>query len=289
MKKTNNMMKAFAAIALSSAVVLSSCSKQDLRNQPTVQDNNSSNSTLASPIATWSFDSTFKEGVLNLNGVPHKGATFTATAQARVGSAAFFSPSHGYVSYSNTGSKLPKLTTGLTVDFWLFANPKTGGAQCVWAMPQSMELTGDPAFWPDHHVLLDSYAGSQQGDSGLIKVMFKANRNIPYNQEWTVVGGIPNFYHRWTHVQYSYNGATSEFTLIINGTTYSDHITLYTDNPDQGGVPLGNIEANYDPQGILFGAFQNQWKPDLFGAPSDFMLPFKGRIDNFKVFNKANF
>ncbi len=112
---------------------------------------------------------------------------------------------------------------------------------------------------------------------------------IPYNEQWNVVGGIPNFYHHWSHIQYSYNGATSLFTLVVNGVAYIDHATLYTDDPLLGGVPLGNIVANPGPHGIVVGAFQNTWDPGLFGPREVWMLPFKGRLDNVKIYKTALF
>lgn len=279
MKKVNNSIKMLiAGTAVVSAILFNSCSK-DMQNKSTIAQGSSiDNSVQATPtpIAKWLFDSSWTESIQHLVGVSHK-AKFTSTTNAYSGIAAFNSPDSGFVTYQNAG-KLSNLTTGLAADFWVYANPKTGGAQCIWCLPQ----TG--AFWPTQHVLLDGYSTGQK-DTGLIKVMFKANRNIPYNEEWTVVGGIPHFYYRWSHIQYSYDGSTSIFTLIVNGKKwYQD--TLMTDSKENGGVPLGNIVANPAPYGVVIGAFQNTWKPALFGDPQPWMLGFKGRIDQLKIYNK---
>ena len=62
---------------------------------------------------------------------------------------------------------------------------------------------------------------------------------------------------------------------------------MFTNDPTMGGVPLGNIVANPNPQGVVIGAFQNTWKPAVFGDPQPWMLGFKGRIDALKIYNKV--
>ncbi len=289
MKRTNNVIKVFiAAMSLFSVVFLSSCSKENLQNK-SVQNGSVSNSTVANtPVAVWNFDSSFNESKQHLKGVAHKNATFTSTSAARDGIAAFLSPKNGFVSYNNAGTALPNLTTGLSGDFWVFAYPKEGGAQCIWCIPQVTDLNGDPSFWPDQHVLLDGY-NSAQGDSGLIKVMFKLNKNVPYNEEWTQAGGIPKFYHRWSHIQYSYDGGTSQYTLKVNGQTYFDHVVLYNSGDTTTRQPAGNLAPNPSPHGVLIGAFQNQWNAGVFGPPEVWMLPFKGKIDALKIYDKSIF
>jgi hypothetical protein len=283
MKKTNNVIKVFiAAISLLSVMVLNSCNKSMQDKAAPLQDNSVDDGILStSPITMWNFDSSWTESVHNLTGIPHNKVKFSNTMQARNGISAFYSKDSGYVSYANPGP-LTRLSKGLTVDFWVYAIPQEGGAQCIWCLPQ----TG--AFWPTQHVLLDGY-NSSQGDSGLIKVMFKANKAIDYNEQWTQVSGIPKFYNRWSHVQYSYKGKNSKFTLIINGKKYFDHVVLYDGGDTTTRKPLGNLVANPGPHGIVIGAFQNTWNPALFGERQSWMLPFKGRIDDLKIYNSALF
>lgn len=284
MKKSNNVIKVFiAAIALFSVVLLNSCNK-DMHDKTAapVQGNSVDDATEAtSLVALWRFDSSWTEARQHLPGTARR-ARFSTTALAYDGKSAFSSADSGLVSYTDAGTALPNLTTGFTVDFWVYAYPKEGGAQCIWCIPQ----TG--AFWPTHHVLLDAYNKSQK-DSALIKVMFKANKSIPYNEEWQIYGGIPNFYHHWSHVQYSYNGATSKFSLKVNGKSIAKSVTIYDNDPNAGGQPLGNLNPNPGSHGIVIGGFQNQWNPTLFGDPQPWMLGFKGRIDDLKVYNTALF
>ena len=283
MKKSNNVIKVFmAAIALFSAVLLNSCTK-DMHDKTAPLQDNSIDDAIEStpPVAFWRFDSSWTEAKQHLAGIA-KRAKFSTTAQAYVGKAAFLSADSGFVGYTDAGTALPNLTTGFTVDFWVYAYPKEGGAQCVWCIPQ----TG--AFWPDHHVLLDAYNKSQK-DTALIKVMFKANKAVPYNEEWQVYGGIPNFYHHWAHVQYSYNGSTSKFSLKVNGKYLAHSVTIYDNDPGAGGQPLGNLNPNPGSHGVVIGAFQNLWNPTLFGAAQPWMLGFKGRVDNLKVYDTALF
>jgi len=270
-----------AGCALVSVVTLNSCNKtQDA--QSSVQANSADDAVAATPVALWGFDSTWKEAKQNLAGKPHKDATFTGTGQAKSGKAAFISTIAGFVTYANAGTAVPNLTSGFTVDFWVYPSKASSGAHCIWCLPQ----TG--AFWPDHHVLIDGW-NSAKVDTGLIKIMFKANRGVPYDEEWTEIGNIPNFYKHWNHIQYAYDGATSKFTVKINGTIYVDHQTKYDSDPTTGGQPLGNINANPGTHGIVFGAVQNQWRPTLFGAPESWMGTFKGRIDAFRVYDSALF
>jgi hypothetical protein len=135
-------------------------------------------------------------------------------------------------------------------------------------------------------VLLDAWSAAKK-DTGLIKVMFKANKNISYNERWTEVGNIPLFYRHWSHIQYAYNGATSELTIKVNGHTYVNKAIQYTDGTNT--TKLGNLVANPGTHGIVIGDFQNTWDPGLFGAPQSWMRRFKGRIDNLKIYNVALF
>lgn len=283
MKKITNGMSFLLAGALAmSVMVMSSCNKNsDLK--PAANTNNAlidGDELAGSPIAQWNFDSSWKESKQHLAGVGHNGVKYSSTAQAHTGKSAFLSPDSGYVSYNSAGTALPNLTTGLTVDFWVYAYAQTGGASCIFAIPQ----TG--AFWPTHHVLLDGY-NAAQGDSALIKVMFKANKSIDYNERWEVVGGIPKFYKHWSHVQYSYDGSTSKFTLKVNNKTLIDHVVQYTDGTNT--TLLGNLNANPGSHGVVIGGFQNQWDSALFGDPQSWMLHFKGRIDGLKIYNTALF
>jgi len=285
MKKTNNAVKvSIAAIALSFAVFLTSCNK-DLKDQAPLQSNSSDNGVqVGDPIAYWSFDSTWNEYVEGLTGTPYR-AHYTSPQGAEVGTAAFLSKDSGYVAYNKTGNAIPNIKAGFTVDFWVFAYPSDKGAQCIWCEPQ----TG--AFWPDMHVLIDGY-NTAKGDTGLIKIMFKANRPIAYNEEWTEIGNIPKFYKRWTHIQYAYNGNNSRFTAIVNNKTYVDHAIKYTADPNDstsGAEKLGKILPNPAKKGLLIGTFQNRWNPSVFGDPQSWMLPFRGRIDEFKIYNSAQF
>ena len=124
------------------------------------------------------------------------------------------------------------------------------------------------------------------GDTGLIKVMFKANKAIDYNERWAEAR-IPNFFNKWNHVQYSYNGSTSEYTIKVNGKTYLNHALQYTDGTST--TLLGNLNPNPGSHGVVIGAFQNQWDPALFGAPEPWMGKFAGRIDDLKIYNSALF
>ena len=281
MKKTNNGFRILIACTLLvSVVLLNSCSKDMQGKSGSVSDNAIDNGTGAvQPIALWKFDSSWKEAKQQLAGVPHQKAKFSSTAQAKVGIAAFFSKDSGFVSYSNAGTALPNLTTGLTVDFWVYPQKPSGGAHCVFAIPQ----TG--AFWPTHHVLTDNWS-APWGDTGLIKVMFKANKAIDYNERWAEAR-IPNFFNKWNHVQYSYNGSTSEYTIKVNGHTYLNHALQYTDGTST--TLLGNLNPNPGSHGVVIGAFQNQWDPALFGAPEPWMGKFAGRIDDLKIYNTALF
>jgi hypothetical protein len=116
--------------------------------------------------------------------------------------------------------------------------------------------------------------------------MFKANKAIDYNERW-VETRVPGFYNHWNHVQYSYNGSTSEYTVKVNGHTYLNHAIQYTDGTST--TKLGNLNPNPGSHGVLIGAFQNQWDPALFGAPQPWMHWFPGRIDELKFITQLCF
>ncbi|MBV9962284.1 MAG: hypothetical protein JO072_08560 [Parafilimonas sp.] len=281
MKKTNVSKLFIAAIALCSAAFLNSCSK-DMQHNSSAQASSVDNGTEANkPIAWFKFDSSWTETEQNLAGAPHNKAKFSSMAQAHAGKAAFLSKDSGYVSYNSAGTAIPNITTGLTVDVWVYATtPKADEtARTVFCVPQ----TG--AFWGDMHILLDNYHTSQ-GDSQQVNCLFKSNKPITYTDRF--FGAlIPNFYNKWSHIQFSYDGSTSELTFKVNGKAFIDHVVQYTDGTNT--TKLGNLEPNPSPYGVVIGAFQNQWKPALFGDPQPWMHHFKGRVDELKIYNKALF
>ncbi|HYK45037.1 MAG TPA: hypothetical protein VEV83_07710 [Parafilimonas sp.] len=280
MKKTNDGFRiVIACTLLMSVMLLNSCSK-NMQDKSAGQDNAISDATGAvQPVAIWNFDSSWNEAKQHLTGVPHQKAKFSKTSQAHLGKAAFLSPDSGYVSYDNAGTALPNLTTGLTVDFWVFPQKASIEAHTIFCIPQ----TG--AFWPTQHVITDAWS-APWGDTGLVKVMFKANKAIDYNERWKEAR-IPHFFGKWNHIQYSYDGATSEYTIKINGVTYVDHEVQYTDGTNT--TLLGNLNPNPGSHGVVIGAFQNEWDPGLFGAAQPWMHWFAGRIDQLKIYNTALF
>ncbi len=270
---------------LLSITSLQSCSKtSDLKSaQTTAAPNEMLDGATPAAIAYFPFDSSWTESIENVAGKPYNHAKFSSPGQAWAGKAAFLSKDSGYVAYDKIGktSKLNKLTTGVAADFWVYATGNPNGAQCLWALCQ----TG--AFWPDMHVLLDGY-NPAQGDTGLVKVMFKDNNpNYAYDEQWIAVGGLVNFYNRWSHIQFSYTAKTSVETIVVNDKQVAAD-TLYTNDPrTQGGQPLGALTPNPAPHGFVVGTFQNIWNPGLFGAPQTWMQPFVGRIDELKIYDKA--
>ena len=270
-----------AGTMLLSVVFLNSCTKTMQDKSTTLVQNNAVDAAIAAatPIAVWNFDSSTRESKQHLIGVAHNQARYSTTDQAHMGIAAGLSPDSGYISYEDAGTALPNLTTGFTVDFWLYPQQPSEGAHCVFCIPQ----TG--AFWPTHHVLTDAWS-APWGDTGLIKVMFKANKAVSFNERWTEAR-VPNFHNHWVHVQYSYDGATSEYTLKVNGHTYFDHVVFYTDGTNT--TPLGNLNPNPGSHGVVIGAFQNQWDPGLFGAAEPWMGKYAGRIDELKIYDTALF
>lgn len=270
---------------LLSVMAFSSCSKT---SQVAKTDSSTQRPTedlaapVTQPIAQWNFDSSWIEAKQKLKAIGHDAVTYTSTANAHAGKAAFWSKDSGYVSYISPGTALPAISSGLTVDFWIYASPTTLGAQSLFALPQ----TG--AFWPNMHVLLDAY-NTAQGDTMLVKTMFKDNNpGVTYIEQWQAQGGIPKGYNHWTHIQFSYSGSNSEYTLKVNNKVYIDHVVLYTNDPTMGGVPCGNILFN-NLDGFVIGTFQNIWNPKTFGVRQSWMQPYKGRIDALKIYNTALF
>jgi hypothetical protein len=124
-----------------------------MQDKSAVQSNAIDDASLATqPVALWHFDSSWTEAKQHLTGVPHQKAKFSKTSQAKAGKAAFLSPDSGYVSYASAGTALPNLTTGLTVDFWVYPQKPSSEAHSIFCIPQ----TG--AFWPTHQVLIDAWS-----------------------------------------------------------------------------------------------------------------------------------
>jgi hypothetical protein len=177
--------KIVVAGTLLSVVLLNSCNK-------TLQDTSASDVEdnaigAATPVALWNFDSSMKETMQDLVGVPHNDARFSTTAEAHNGKAAGLSPDSGFVTYDDAGTALPNLTTGLTVDFWVLRTQRKA-AHNVYGACRKPLIKTDKLHSGLHIMCCWTIIISPKDDTGLIKIMFKANKNIDYNERWTEVG-----------------------------------------------------------------------------------------------------
>jgi hypothetical protein len=179
----------------------------------------------------------------------------------------------GQIEYASAG----KLATmeSFTIAFWMNTAKHTGGAQCIFMLPNTED------FWGN--VLMTIEGNDTKSDSMLAKFHFAGN--------WISFEGIkkphglnrwPEAYNKWKHVAYTYDGATSKFAAFIDGKklALSDSVT----NIKKGKEPFGPLKMT-NASKFVIGGFQQHIG---IKAPADpWMLHYTGKLDQFRVYTKA--
>lgn len=188
----------------------------------------------------------------------------------------------GFVSYNDVSDKIKNLKS-ITQSMWIKTSTHTGGAQCLFMLPKTTD------FWGNIFVLIESSTDGKM----LIKfhIQKDVTPSIPWAGQFIETGGtnkLENMYDKWKHIVWTYEAGSSTFSLYVDGVKIQlpDSITKrYTNDPQQGGSPLGPL-ANSNVSKFIIGGYQ-QHLGAPWGTPDSWMLNYTGLMDEFRMYDKA--
>jgi hypothetical protein len=115
-------------------------------------------------------------------------------------------------------------------------------------------------------------------------------------------GIVPEFFidsglNNWFQLVFTYNGASSQFTVYKNGVAISaasawgTQLTPYKIWTDgTATTPFGNINYKNPAQGFVLGAFPQAVQPSLstsIGGPQPWSGNLQGQMDELRIYNTA--
>lgn len=206
----------------------------------------------------------------SLNNIPNGTATATSFADGLKGQC-LQGATNGLVTYETPTNKITGLKS-FTVTLWINTQKHGGGAQCIFMLPRTDD------FWGNMFLLIEG----NEGPSDSMQVKFN------FAGQWIDLGGdnrLPHMYGSWKHLAFSYNSTTSKFYVYQNGVKVSLPAS-FTDRKD-GDNPLGsNFDLNNHVSKFVIGAYQ-QHLGSPWNAPDGWMLHYTGKLDEFRIYNKA--
>jgi hypothetical protein len=185
-----------------------------------------------------------------------------------------------FISYTTPG---PIATlTSFTVSMWINTNKHDGGAQGVFMLAKQ-----DGSFWGNFFMLIEGKPPSATDNRMFMKLHIEKN-NAPFVEHWIEPGNDfrpDDMYGGWRHIAWTYDEATSKVGWYINGEKRALPPGAEDRRADGTGTPLGALNFK-NPTRFVIGGFQNQLGAP-FNAPEPWMLPYSGKLDEFRIYNKA--
>jgi hypothetical protein len=256
-----NLSYIVSALALSFAV--SSCTKkfEPSSYAPALNIGGYSSSkqvASANLIAQWSFDDSTIDSVSKTVGTP-TGTSFSAGVKGKALQVA----ANGYV-VSNTPTDVQNLKSFTTM-LWFKSDLNTVATGLI-------DIANSAAGWGNLTIFLENGGDATKG---LIKFHINSNSK----EAWSEVYTVPSPWKKWNHLALSYNQATSDFTLYLNGSKIGNALNV----PNYGPITFQNAAK------MVFGTLQFQTTPSLSttAGKESWAGSIIGQLDEVKIFNKA--
>ncbi len=187
-----------------------------------------------------------------------------------------------FISYSTPG---PIATlTSFTTSVWINTNKHDGGAQGVFTLAKQ-----DGSFWGNFFLMIEG--NNSPSNRMFMKLHFEKN-TAPFVEHWIEPHGFgaidyrpDDMYGAWRHVAWTYDATTSKVGFFINGQKRALPPGSDTRVADGTGTPLGGLNFK-NPTKFIIGGMQNHLGAP-FNAPEPWMLNFTGKLDEFRIYNKA--
>jgi hypothetical protein len=287
MKANYKTLKASALTFIVIAVLVTACTKAELDDNFKVGDPppvaggyvNSNDISPSNLVAYFPFDGNVNDTKGGVTGGATSGTT--SFVPGRKGQA-YQGSANGFISYANPG---PLATlTSFTVSLWLNTNKHDGGAQGVFTLAKQ-----DGSFWGNFFLMIEG--NNSSSNRMFMKLHFEKN-TAPFIEHWAEPHGFgttdyrpDDMYGAWRHVAWTYDAATSKVRFFINGEKRELPPGTEDRKADAAGTPLGPLNFKNATKFVI-GGFQNQLGAP-FNAPEPWMLPYTGKLDEFRIYNKA--
>jgi hypothetical protein len=202
-------------------------------------------------------------------------ATF---ASGRRGNALQGSTNEAYLEYNITAASALKTLDEFTLACWIKSPATTSGAAKIFA------VNGGDGFMGTLTLMQES---QPEGDSLDMK-LFLYDSESPAWKGQDIRAQREEFLNDlWFHLVSIYRKETSTIELWANGIKVAES-TRYEDGDPDGDGPLpqpllGPITLGQDMTKIHFGA----WTQQIDGTGADWMTYYKGKVDEFRIYNKA--
>ena len=280
--KFQNVLAAFVML-LTMGVVFSKCTKPELDDAfpkgdpPPVAGGfvNSSEIATANLVAHFPFDGNITDAKGAVSGGVASGNT--SFVEGRKGQA-YQGSTNGFIAYATPG---PIATlTSFTVSLWINTAKHDGGAQGLFGLAKQ-----DGSFWGNFFMMIEGNNSSE--NRMFMKLHFEKN-TAQFVEHWIEPNGNfrPNdMYNAWRHVAWTYDAATSKVGWYINGQKMALPTGAEDRKADGTGTPLGALNFKSATRFVI-GAFQNQLGAP-FNTPEPWMLPYTGKLDELRFYNKA--
>ena len=289
----NNFFKTNSAIilTLSFVLALSSCTKVETDDDSLKGDappvaggfTNSSEVAPANLVAHFTFDGTVEDakggvtgGTLNNGGsftTGRKGLAYTPTITDPVNI-----KTNTFISYTNAGPVAS--LASFTITMWVNTAKHDGGAQGIFTLAKE-----DGSFWGNFFLMVE---GNTSPENKMFMKLHMEKNNAPFVEHWLEPFGEfrpDDMYNAWRHIGWTYDAATSKVGFFINGQKRTLPPGSDTRVADGTGTPLGALDFK-NPTRFVIGGMQNHLGTP-FNAPEPWMLNFTGKLDEFRIYDKA--
>ncbi len=263
--------------------LLTGCTKADYGDEVTKGDPppvpggfvNSNDVAPSNLVAHFNFENTVADVKGAVTGGTASGVTSFVTG---LKGKAYQGSTNGFIGYTNPG---PIATlTSFTVTLWINTAKHDGGAQGVFTLAKQ-----DGSFWGNFFLMIE---GTNAPENRMFMKLHFEKNTAPFVEHWIEPSGNfrpDDMYGAWRHVAWTYDAATSKVGFYVSGTKRTLPPGADTRLADGSGTPLGPLNFK-NPTKFIIGGMQNHLGSP-FNAPEVWMLNYTGKLDEFRIYNKA--
>ena len=283
MKNNFKNIKFAMLLAVAAGLLINGCTKADYGDDfskgdpPPVAGGfvNSNDIAPANLVAHFSFENSVADVKGGVTGGVASGTTsFVPGLKGK----AYQGSTNGFIGYTNPG---PIATlTSFTTSMWINTQKHDGGAQGVFTLAKQ-----DGSFWGNFFLMIE---GNNSTSNRMFMKLHMEKNTAPFVEHWLEPFGDfrpDDMYGAWRHVAWTYDAATSKVGFFVNGQKRALPPGADTRIADPSGTPLGGLNFK-NPTKFIIGGFQNQLGTP-FNSPEPWMLPYTGKLDEFRIYNKA--
>jgi hypothetical protein len=217
----------------------------------------------------WAFENTATDSILGSRGV-----STNVSYAAGVRGQAYKGSTTSQIEYASAG-KLASMES-FSVSFWFNTAKHTGGAQCLFMLPNTED------FWGNLFFMIEG--NDSPTDSTMIAKFNFAGQWVEFTQKDNANGlnRWPNAYNQWKHVVFTYDAATSKLSAYLDGRKLP--LAESVSDRKKDGQPLGALGLK-NVSKFVIGGYQQHIG---IRAPADaWMLHYTGLLDQLRIYTVA--